>query len=486
LFKEIEFNSGSANTLHNIAMLYDMMGEQEKALPFLYEALDILLEENNKIGIAYTYQNLGIVYFKSNQMDKSLENFQKCLPLFEEMGTYFGLASVYSYKGKIYLAKNQLNQAEINNDKCLEYTKLFNGKGFFRDAYKVKAEIAFKRNQFKDAYIWFTKSAAYVDSVYSEDKNRAITEMQTKYETEKKEQENTILKHKNEFNELVISRQNSLRNFLIIILLIIAISMILVYNQYRLKKIAFHELEQADNLIQKQRDELELMNQTRNQFFSIVSHDLKNSFTSLQMGAKMLSNIENFEKDELKMISKEIREIVDNLYKLLENLLEWARLQIGKTHHEPEIIDFSDIINDVIKILAKKAEQKQLQIISEVIDCYVFADKNMLYSILQNLIFNAIKFSLPQGIIKIKNKIENAQVEIIVSDNGIGMDREKLENLFKLEKMHSQKGTDDEKGTGLGLILCKEFVEKNNGEIWVESEAEKGTSVHIILPNKEI
>jgi signal transduction histidine kinase len=478
--------NGIANTLHNIAMLHDKMQHYEQAIPYLMEALDLLRKTNHKIGIAYTYQNLGIVYFNYHQQKEAQRYFELCLPLFKDFGVQFGLATVYSYLAKIYLAQNQLTAAEATINLCLELAVKMKMKGFLRDAYFVKSEIASQKQDYKHAFLHFKQAAAYVDSVYTEEKNKSITEMQTKYETERKEQENTILKQKNEFNELVISRQTSLRNFLFIVLLIILISLLLIYNQYRLKKIAFSELQQADKIIQTQRDELEQMNKTRNQFFSIVSHDLKNSFSSLQMGADMLSNLENLEKAEMKTISQEMQEIVSNLYKFLENLLEWSRLQIGRTHHEPIQFDISKTIYEVSQIMEKKAKQKQVSIINKARESVVFADDNMVFSVLQNLVYNAIKFSFPKGKIEILQEEHDDKVEILISDNGVGMNSEQLDNLFKMEEMHSLPGTNEEKGTGLGLILCKEFIEKNNGEIWVESELEKGTTVHFTLPKSEI
>nr|MBC8384832.1 HAMP domain-containing histidine kinase [Candidatus Cloacimonadota bacterium] len=258
-----------------------------------------------------------------------------------------------------------------------------------------------------------------------------------------------------------------------------------VYNQYRLKQKAFKELEKADQIIREQKNELEIMNKTRDRFFSIISHDLKNSFTSLQMGTKLLSNIEELDKDEIKLVSKELAESVENLYKLLENLLEWARIQIGRIHHEPEELDISEVLEDVLKVMDSKAAQKNIRLTTEIIEnTKVFADKNMLYSVLQNLISNAIKFTEQTGEIRIQQTEKENKLEMSICDNGVGMSAIQLSKIFRIDEIISTPGTDDEKGTGLGLILCKEFIDKNGGEIRVESELGKGTEVCFNLPLK--
>jgi signal transduction histidine kinase len=482
IMNESDHPESIANRLHSIAMLNDKMGNYEEAVPLLERALKMLLKTENKIGISYTYQNLGIVLYNAGLHAKSEEYFKLSLPLFREFGARFGIATVYVYLGRISKENHKFDEAILSVEKGLEIAEEINQNGLMRDALLVLSDINSTMGNYKKALSDFKKATAFKDSVYSEEKNKSIAEMQTKYETEKKEQENKYLTKKNEFNELAISRQKSLRNFLIIILLIILISMILVYNQFRLKKAAYEELEKADKIIREQKNELEILNKTRNRFFSIISHDLKNSISSLQMGTKLLKDTEFTEKEELNMISDELYNSTINLSKFLENLLEWARIQIGRIHHNPTQFDVSELINEVTEVLSGKVTQKEIRLISEKEEILVSADKDMIYSVVQNLISNALKFTNIGGEVVVSAAAKDNFAEITFTDNGMGMSQEILSNLFKEDEMNSVPGTAGEKGTGLGLLLCKEFIEKNSGEIKVESEEGEGTTVKVFLP----
>lgn len=485
IYREIENRMGEAVVLNWIGMLYKDEGNFQKAIEYQERSLEIKEEINNRKGVAASLNGLGISYKKLGDYEKALQYYKRAVAIQIEIEDKIGTAATLSNIGLVYSEMKKYEEAlkyifdsnRIARD--VDYKQLvINNYGSVSDIYTASGNCP-------KALYFMGKHLSLKDSVFSEEKHKQFAEMRTKYETEKKEQENVILKQKNEFIELAISRQKSLRNFLIIISLVILISMILVYNQYRLKQKAFKELEKADQIIREQKNELEIMNKTRDRFFSIISHDLKNSFTSLQMGTKLLSNIEELDKDEIKLVSKELAESVENLYKLLENLLEWARIQIGRIHHEPEELDISEVLEDVLKVMDSKAAQKNIRLTTEIIEnTKVFADKNMLYSVLQNLISNAIKFTEQTGEIRIQQTEKENKLEMSICDNGVGMSAIQLSKIFRIDEIISTPGTDDEKGTGLGLILCKEFIDKNGGEIRVESELGKGTEVCFNLPLK--
>ena len=481
--KEMGNDSGYSQTLHNIAMLYGKMEQPMVGIPYLKEAEQIMQKVNDSMGLAYTYQNLGILFYESNQYNKSADYFLLAIPLFRNLQVNYGLSSSLAYLSRDQLHLKLYRKAEINAKESLSIAEEMKMKGLIRDAKDILSEVYYAKKQYKEAYTILKESTNLLDSLFAEKYDKINAELQTKYETEKKEQENTILKQKNEFNLLTISRQKSLRNFLIIILLIVLISSLLFYNQYRLKKIAFQKLEKANQLIKQQRDDLDKMNRTRNQFFSIISHDLKNSFSSLKMGAELFENFQELDQNEMYIVGNEMGKSVDKLYRLLENLLEWSRLQINRIHHEPEFFDIHQTILEILQIHEKKISQKQISFQVKTEPCRIFADQNMIYSVMQNIISNAIKFSYPNGIVIISQKIISDCLQLDISDQGKGIPPERLKTLFNLDKMHSQKGTEGEKGTGLGLILCKEFLEKNNATIRIISN--NGTSVIITLPLRE-
>ena len=246
------------------------------------------------------------------------------------------------------------------------------------------------------------------------------------------------------------------------------------------------ERKQAELKLQKYAAELKNANETKDKFFSIISHDLKSPFQGLLGYSEILASEYNTlpEEERLFFINC-INELVHSAYQLLENLLEWSRLQTGKVPYIPGVYNLYDLILPTISMLAQTAKEKAITFeynIDKTI--MVEADKNMLSSIVRNLVSNAIKFTCSGGSIILSEISSDGFVEISVTDTGVGMQKEILENLFNLGGNISSKGTKNEEGTGLGLILCKDMVEKHGGRIWVESEVGKGSKFIFTIPMK--
>jgi PAS domain S-box-containing protein len=233
-------------------------------------------------------------------------------------------------------------------------------------------------------------------------------------------------------------------------------------------------------------DELEKINAEKDKFFSIIAHDLKSPFHAfLGLTGMMAENISDFSIDELASLSKEMNSKANNLFKLLKNLLEWARMQRGLMVFNPVEIDFSKLLSEIIHSLSINTHQKEISLVNNInTKILLTADENMLNSIFQNLVNNAVKFTKRGGKIVISSSFNNLNNSIVISikDSGIGMTNELLNKLFKIEEKVGHEGTEGEESTGLGLLLCKEFVQKHNGKIWAESEPEKGSTFFVELP----
>jgi signal transduction histidine kinase len=222
----------------------------------------------------------------------------------------------------------------------------------------------------------------------------------------------------------------------------------------------------------------------KDKFFSIIAHDLKNPMNNILGFSDLLSlKFKDKMDEDTEYISRAIRESVIQTNILLENLLEWALSQTGKVPYSPEAIDLRSFIKEESEFYMAFAENKQLKLDTEGIsDLAIKADKNMLKTILRNLFTNAIKYSHPGDTIFIGSVRNQSMAEISVTDKGVGMDKRTIENLFSPYEKITTRGTRDEKGSGLGLVLCKEFVEKHHGKIWVRSEPGNGASFHFTLP----
>lgn len=230
--------------------------------------------------------------------------------------------------------------------------------------------------------------------------------------------------------------------------------------------------------------ELEKTNATKDKFFSILSHDLRNPLgTALNLSEVLKSKAEDADNNEILKLSLMVNSSISSTFNLMSNLLDWSRTQTNKIVVEPEEIRLSELVDDEISMLKNQADSKNIVVKSELSDkLTVMADLNMLRTVVRNLISNSIKYCNKTGSIIVSSEITSRFVQISVKDNGIGMESDKVKQLFKIEKANSTPGTNKEKGTGLGLILCKEFVEKHNGTIWAESKVGVGSTFYFTIP----
>jgi signal transduction histidine kinase len=230
--------------------------------------------------------------------------------------------------------------------------------------------------------------------------------------------------------------------------------------------------------------ELKELNASKDKFFSIIAHDLKNPFNTIIGFSEILNeeiSPENCEKS--RQIAGMINSSASQTYRLLENLLEWANSQRGKISFNPGQVNLFELIHEEFMTLDDLAEAKKIELkVSCPQDLSVYADKNMIKTILRNLISNAIKFTHRNGHIEVNVSDDKNGVRIAVSDNGIGIPAESMAKLFKIDANLSSRGTENEKGTGLGLFLCNEFVARHGGKIWAESEPGKGSVFLFIIP----
>ncbi|MFA7115841.1 MAG: HAMP domain-containing sensor histidine kinase [Bacteroidales bacterium] len=244
------------------------------------------------------------------------------------------------------------------------------------------------------------------------------------------------------------------------------------------------KLELSEHKILQQNEELQRLNATKDKIFSIIAHDLRSPFNTILGFSKLLiENLNNYKAAETEKVLGIINVSAKNTLTLLDNLLDWAKSQTGQVKFEPEKVVLSSIIHEIFGLLNPSAKSKNISL--EYIPSHeieVLADLNMIKTILRNLISNAIKFTNSDGQISVHTLQKDNFIEITVSDTGVGMNEKTRNNLFKLETNESTIGTANEKGSGLGLILCKEFVEKQGGKIWVESEEGKGSDFKFTLP----
>ncbi len=249
-----------------------------------------------------------------------------------------------------------------------------------------------------------------------------------------------------------------------------------------------NKLEEKTQKLVLHSEYLKETNSTKDKFFNIIAHDLRAPFNAILGLAEILKNeAESMSANDIIDIASRVYSASKNSLEMVEDLLDWARLQDNSIEYLPENFQLEDIILDILFIMKNNALKKKIQITTKVEKkLRVFADKNMISLILRNLLSNAIKFSKPGGKIEIiAATIDNGMVKLTVKDNGVGIKKEDVKKILKVDEHYSTLGTEKEKGTGLGLVLCNEFISKNNGELIIQSEFGVGSEIGVTIPKEK-
>jgi len=243
------------------------------------------------------------------------------------------------------------------------------------------------------------------------------------------------------------------------------------------------QIQEHKKILEELTQQLLEVNAAKDRFYSIIAHDLRNPLQVLLFSAELMAEeYERLEEDAIKKFIKQVNQTAQNMANLLENLLQWARFQYGELDCHPEKIDLFILAQENIQFFMGNAEKKNISITMAIPEnTWVYADENMIKSVLRNLVNNSVKFTHPGGKINIFSKKQGDYIVTAVEDTGIGIPKEKLDTLFQNGQHVSTRGTAEEKGSRLGLLICKEFVEKNGGEIRVKSEVGKGSTFEFSL-----
>ncbi len=248
-------------------------------------------------------------------------------------------------------------------------------------------------------------------------------------------------------------------------------------------------LENTLSQLQEANEELTILNADKNRFIQILGHDLKTPFnTLLGFSDLLLENLHSYDMERIESLLQIINKTSHQTFRLLEELLLWSKAHADRIPFEPRKILFRNVCLQVVESLMSNAEAKSISLTMQEFDdnLMIYADEQMLKTILRNLISNAIKFTHPNGEIKIRTDRDQAFTMVTVTDNGVGIAPEQIDRLWDITQTHTTEGTANEKGTGLGLLLCKEFVEMHGGWIWVDSQPAKGSSFRFALPLQEV
>lgn len=531
LNKEMSNEDGIASNYTNIGNLYYEEENYELAEKYFRDALLIYEKLNKKNGISSSYTNIANALADNGKVEEGLYYYRNSIAIKEELDDQYGIAINYNNIGDCYINLKQYKEAYEYLDKALKIADKNDEKGLqsivllniadvenkqkkhqnaiyaARKSYAIADEIGnleYKIENLLQASIAYEglgnnvlalerlkQYAAIRDSLLKMDRIKKIKLFNTLNVLEKSQYTIDDLSKTSEKAQSNYEKEKKYTHFLIIALVVFAFLLILLILQNTSKKKAYDLLELKNYQVSKMKDEiheqsdkLKQLNSTKDKFFSIIAHDLKNPFNSITgFTDLMIENNEKYDGEKRLKFLKIIKGSTAKVSNLLGNLLVWANSQSGNLKFNPKNINLAQQVTDVVSFLEIQAINKDITI-SNTVDKTIFvkADENMLDTILRNLISNAIKFTQSKGEIQIYSTLKNDFVEITVNDNGVGLSELEIETIFNVNEISSSLGTSNEQGSGLGLILCKDFVESHGGKIWVESEENEGSEFKFTLP----
>ena len=486
--KSINDSSSMAVNYNGLGDTYTNMNKPDSALVNLLKARYLFKKNKKKEYEAITLANIATIYPNyPDSLNKAMDYFNQAWKIFKELGHNHYEAEIRQGIGTVLYAQGKYKEANQAFIQSLRLTDQYKrGFALKKSNYKWLSDLHQKTGDYKTALQYHILFAQYSDSLDLKEKYEQTIALEKQYETEKKENEIVRLQAKQELMDVQLHKNKQLKLLGFVTASMLLIFVLFMLTRYFDKAKSNRLLEVKNKKIEQSENELKLLNAAKNKFFSIIAHDLKNPFHTVMGYSYLLSNdYDNFSEDERRKFAADIHQSTNNIFRLLQNLLEWSRSQTGRLTFNPREIEFKQVIDNAVSVLLSLAEQKDIAIQLTYDDnLTLFADPQMIETVLRNLINNAIKFTPESGKIEITAMQADGQINLCVKDSGVGISQEDIQNLFRIDSTVKRKGTNNEDGSGLGLILCKEFVYKNNGHIWVESSPGEGSSFFFTVPAK--
>ena len=464
---------------NNIAYVFFLSNLLDSARYYALKGID----ETQGYSAGFALRTLGDVCERENKIKEAEAYYLKSLTIADANKNYSLRVSIAHRLGKMYLNHGETNKAEnvlLENEKlCVRFkfrNELANTFKVLGDLFSLKSDLA-KGHYYQEKYNTLN------DSLYNESRSKQIASLERKYNEAKID----LLTKASELKEREI-RTERLRGYIAVggLIAFVAFAFLLYSNNKKMKRANKQlaeknsEISERGEELKSQAEELSRLNTTKDKLFSIISHDLRgplNSLTSLLE----LSEKGYFNEGEFKRYIAELSKNTSRTKELLDNLLYWSSSQLKKQDSHPVYFNLKNTIDAVVLLYEKQAIAKNIKVLHPVTDQDVWADQNMISLVVRNLLSNALKFSKSNGLITIGYQPQGQYLNCFVTDEGVGISKAVLDKLFSGE-MITTRGTGNEIGTGLGLQLCIDFIQKNGGRFWVESEQDKGSAFWFTLP----
>ena len=493
--KAIEFNLKAANIFEqnknifrtltifeNVGKIYALQKKYNLAFNYYNKALEIYKNIGNKAGEAITYQNIAKLFYNQMNYKTALVYYQLSYKIAKQANSEVLETSNLLGLGNAELMLNNYGVAEQNYKLALQKAKLLNQRFELKEAYEGLSIISKSKNNVFESKTFSLLSNQIKDSLFNDSILASVTNLQLLYDKDKTQRQVILLKQNEELSNAKLTKERQISKMLIaIVILFVLLTVGFLYFYMNNKRIS-SSLKNQNKKLEIQTEELGRLNNVKDRFFSIISHDLRNNMTTMKLYFDLMSN-KKYKPENTEELTKQISSSVENNIDLLENLLVWASSQIKGLPLKFELLNIFELVNKNIALAASIAHQKNIHLLNLCNENdTAFADENTINLVLRNLIVNAIKFTNDEGKITVSSSVTNSKIQISITDNGVGIDKEKLDQMFTQHKNPSTQGTANEKGTGLGLLLCDDFIKQNNGTIYAKSEKGKGSVFTFELP----
>lgn len=481
LNKEIGNPIYIAETHANMSDIYIRTNQLDLATKYIDNSIATFEKHNDKEWLSYCYINKARILIQQNQPKFALKWLDISENILNDLTDDRTVVSLENAKAKAYLGLKQTDNAEESVNKAIEIGSRFNLLEELEEAYET-LYLIHKQNNDTDLALesleMFKKTS---DSILRRENSNSLGAFKTRteYERQKRDTEADAKKE--------IDKHQNYLYIAIAALVVLSFILLLIKIQANTRKKLYNQLIEQTKVLKKRENELENINKTKDKLFSIIGHDLRNPIAALQSLLDMFVAKDVEAEDFMRFIPK-LKSDVDALFFTLTNLLSWSRTQMNGGSTTPSNAKMYNLAHNNINLLAELAENKNIKITNTIPEnAIIWADKNQMSVVVRNLLSNAIKFTKTGGNIIINAKETTNSWIISIQDSGIGIKPELIEELFSNDNAIAVSyGTNNEKGTGLGLPLCKEMITNNQGTIWVESTLGEGSTFYFELPKKEI
>jgi signal transduction histidine kinase len=477
----IHDDEGMPYSLDEIGDVRLRKGEYDSALQVLMTSLRITRQQKLHVLEPRTLTKIATIFLHKKNYATALAYYDTTYLLHVRTNNRFGIAAVELGRGEVYMAQKNYDEALTFINRSLSIARETNARILEIQCYQSLSSILELKGDYKRSLENFKQFKQLEDSLFSQDMQEKLFRDQIRFETEAKDTQIAALSRANDMRDDQLKKQEFVRNILVVVMALSVILLATVYRSGQRRRQINMLLLQHQEDMEKRSEELERLNQVKDKFFSIISHDLRSPINALS-GLLDLLDKGAVKPEELPNHVRELKTRFNHTRTLLNNLLDWTLLQMDKLNLQANRIDLHKIIEENIQLLSA-VQTKQINMVNNVPPgALAFADSNTTNLVIRNLVTNAIKFTNDGGTVEISGTEKPTEWVISIRDNGIGMNADVIKILFDKTAPYTTRGTANEKGTGLGLILCKEFVEKNGGKIWVESSEGQGSTFSFTIP----